>query len=209
MKKTLMLLALVLSAVLAAGQTNLALPEGTPLTATLDTTLSTFTNKMGDAFSARIAEPVMLNGQVMIPAGAMLQGRVGKVNEPRRISGRPTIGIHPEAVVMPTGERYPLTASLVDTNLRHGTDVDEEGRFKGAGHDGHDIAEFALGGGGGMLVGGLIGASRGTLIGGVVGTGLAVGHWLYRRNSAVLPRGTKLFFEINRPVNMPEARPGQ
>lgn len=209
MKKSLMLLALVLSAALAAAQTNLALPEGTSVAATLETTLSTFSNKMGDDFSARIAEPVMVNGQVMIPAGAMLQGHVGKVNEPRRIAGRPTIGIRPETVVMPTGERYALSASLVDTNLRHGTDVDEEGRFKGAGHDGHDIAEFALGGGGGMLVGGLISAGKGTLIGGVVGTGLAVGHWLARRNSAVLPRGTKLFFEINRPVTMPQASPGQ
>jgi len=52
------------------------------------------------------------------------------VTEPRRISGRPTLGILPEAVILPGGERYFLDATLTDTNIR-GTDVNQEGQFKG------------------------------------------------------------------------------
>ena len=45
-----------------------------------------------------------------------------------------------------------LNAPLVDTSLRSGTDVNTEGQFKGAGHDGKDLTEIGMGTGGGMLV---------------------------------------------------------
>jgi hypothetical protein len=62
-----------------------------------------------------------------------------------------------------------LNASLVDTNRGHGTDVNTEGQFKGAGHDGKDMTEIGMGTGGGMLIGGLAGGGKGLLIGGAVG----------------------------------------
>ena len=79
----------------------------------------------------------MINGSTMIPAGATVEGRVTKVTEPRRISGKPSIGILPEAVILPTGERYYLDATLTDTNIP-GTDVRSEGQFKGTGQDRRD-----------------------------------------------------------------------
>ena len=72
----------------------------------LETTLATFSNKAGDPFQARLTQAVVLNGKTVIPAGAMVEGRVTKVAEPRRISGKPTIGILPEALILPTGERF-------------------------------------------------------------------------------------------------------
>ena len=74
--------------------------------------MSTFSSKEGDAFSGRVVDAVMLDGKTVIPAGATVQGRVTKVNDPRRIAGKPTIGILPESVVLPTGERYMLNANL-------------------------------------------------------------------------------------------------
>ena len=87
----------------------------------------------------------------------MVEGKVTKVSEPRRIKGKATIGILPQTVVLPGGERYPLDATLVDTNLRDGSDVNEEGQFKGRAHDRNDLAELGAGVGGGMIAGGLIG----------------------------------------------------
>ncbi len=132
MKKSVALFSLLLSVCVAAvAQSNIALPVGTALKAKLENTLTTFSSKSGDPFSARVTEAVVLDGNTVIPIGATIQGRVTKVSEPRRIAGKPTIGIFPETVVMPNGERYTLNATLVDTNLRHGTDVNEEGQFKG------------------------------------------------------------------------------
>jgi len=200
MKKTLSLTSLILIATFGWAQTSL--PTGTAVKMKLETTLATFSSKAGDPFSARVPEPVVLNGKTVIPIGATVEGRVTKTNEPRRIAGKPTIAISPENLVLPNGDRFMLNASLVDTNARHGTDVNTEGQFKGDGHDRKDLTEIGMGTGGGMLIGGLAGGGKGLLIGGAIGATATVAHWLGKHRSAVLPAGTELVMELNRPVTM-------
>jgi hypothetical protein len=187
---------------MAAAQGAAPVPAGTALMVRLETTLATFSNKAGDPFQARLTQAVVLNGRTVIPAGSMVEGRVTKVSEPRRISGKPTIGIMPEALVLPTGERFFLDATLVDTNAGRDTDVNQEGQFKGSGHDRRDTLETGGGTAGGMLIGGLIGGPPGILIGGVVGAGSTSAHWLSKHRSATLPSGTTLTLELNRPLTM-------
>jgi hypothetical protein len=202
MKKTLLLTSLLLIATAAWTQ---SLPTGTAVKMKLETTLATFSSKAGDPFSARVTEPVVMDGKTVIPVGTTIEGRVTKTNEPRRIAGKPTIGIFPENMVLPNGDKFVLNASLVDTNARHGTDVNTEGQFKGDGHDGKDLTEIGLGTGGGMLVGGLAGGGKGLLIGGLVGATVTVTHWLGKHRSAMLPAGTELTMELNRPMTMTTA----
>ena len=199
--KTWMLLPCSLLATMLVAQTPAPVPAGTALMVRLDTTLATFSNKVGDPFHASITQPVVVNGQTVIPAGATVEGRVTKVSEPRRFSGKPTIGILPEAVILPTGERYYLDATLTDTNVK-GSDVNREGQFKGSGHSRGDTIEQGAGTAGGMLVGGLIGGPPGILIGGAVGAGATTGHWLVKHRSAVILAGTELTLELNRPMTM-------
>src|ERR1700681_3445722 len=104
MKRWMLLPCLLLSAMLAA-QTNTPVPAGTALMVRLDTTLATFSNRVGDPFQGKVTQPVVVNRVTGIPDGATIEVRGTKVNEPRRISGRPTIGILPEAVILPSGER--------------------------------------------------------------------------------------------------------
>ncbi len=203
MKLALLVPCTLLATALSA-QTNAPVPAGTALMVRLDTTLATFSNRAGDPFRASVTQPVVVNGQTLIPAGAEVEGRVTKVSEPRRISGKPTIGLLPEAVIMPTGERYYLDATLTDTNIR-GSDVNTEGQFKGDGHDRRDTIEQGGGTAGGMLVGGLIGGPAGMLIGGAVGAGSTTAHWLSKHRSATLPAGTELTLELNRPLDMTAA----
>jgi hypothetical protein len=205
MKKWTLLSCVLLLVANLAAQTNQAVPAGTALMVKLETTLATFSNKAGDPFRASLNQPVMVNGTTVIPAGAVVEGRVTKVSEPRRISGKPTIGILPEAVIMPTGERYFLDATLVDTNIGQGTDVNQEGQFKGSGHDRRDKLETGGGAAGGMLIGGLVGGGPGILIGGAIGAGSATAHWLTKHRSATLPAGTQLTLELNRPLAMNSA----
>jgi hypothetical protein len=207
MKKEFSLTSLILIASFAAAQT--ALPTGTAVKMKLETTLATFSSKTGDPFSARVTAPVVVDGKTVIPIGATVEGRVTKANEPRRIAGKPTIAIFLENMVLPNGDRFMLNASLVDTNARHGTDVNTEGQFKGSGHDGKDLTEIGMGTGGGMLVGGLAGGGKGFLIGGAVGATVTVAHWLGKHRSAMLPAGTELVMELNRPMTMTVASGGQ
>jgi hypothetical protein len=201
----ILLLACTYITTMAAAQTSAPIPAGTALMVKLETTLATFSNKPGDPFQARLTQAVVLDGKTVIPAGAMVEGRVTKVAEPRRISGKPTIGILPEALILPTGERFFLDATLVDTNAGRDTDVNQEGEFKGSGHDRHDQLETGGGTAGGMLIGGLIGGPPGVLIGGIVGAGSTGAHWLSKHRSATLMAGTELTLELNRPLAMTPA----
>jgi hypothetical protein len=204
MKKWMVFACIVLTSAMVLAQTNDSVPAGTALMVKLDTTLATFSNKAGDPFRGELTQPVVLNGKTLIPVGAVVEGRVTKVVEPRRISGKPTIGILPEALVLPTGERLFLDATLVDTNIP-GTDVNREGQFKGSGHDRRDQLEVGGGTAGGMLIGGLVGGPVGIVVGGMIGAGSGGGYWLTKHHSATLPAGTLLTIETNRPVALAAA----
>ncbi len=194
------LLPFALLATMVAAQSP-PVPAGTALMVRLDTTLATFSNKAGDQFRGSITRPIAVDGQTVIPVGSIIEGRVTKISEPRRISGRPTIGILPEAVVLPTGERYYVDATVIDTSIR-GSDVNSEGQFKGSTHDRRDTLEQGGGTAGGMLIGGLAGGPVGMLVGGAIGAGATTGHWLSKHRSATIPSGTQLTLELNRPLMM-------
>ncbi len=204
--KRWMLLPCLLLATMVAAQNTAPVPAGTALMVRLDTTLATFSNRVGDPFRGSITQPIVIDGKTLIPAGATVEGRVTKVVEPRRISGKPTIGILPEAIILPTGERYYLDATLTDTNIP-GSDVNNEGQFKGSGHDRRDTIEEGGGTAGGMLIGGLVGGPVGILVGGAIGAGSTTGHWLAKHRSATLPAGTQLTLELNRPLTMSTPSP--
>jgi hypothetical protein len=199
--KKLALLSIVLLAVTAVAQNNISLPAGTTLKVKLIQTLTT-SSKSGDPFSGRVTAAVMLDGKPVVPIGATVQGRVINASEQRRISGKPTITIFPDTLVMPNGDYFTLNATLQNTDLYNGTSVNNEGQFKGKGYDNKDLIEMGAGTGGGMLVGGLIGGGKGVLIGGAVGASATVTHWLVKKNSATLPAGTELTMELSRPLAM-------
>jgi hypothetical protein len=199
MKKWMLGACMLFLAAAAAAQNGALVPADTILTVQLETTLATFSSRSGDPFQAKLAQDIVINGKTMLPAGAMIEGRVTKVAEPRRISGKPTIGILPEALILPGGERLYLDATLIDTNLP-GTEVNNEGEFKGSGHDKRDKLEVGGGTAGGMLIGGLVGGPVGVLVGGMIGAGSTGAHWLSRHRSAVLPAGTELTIELKRPL---------
>lgn len=209
MKKLLILGCVLSLAGLAAAQDKILLPAGTALKVKLETNLATNSSKQGDPFSGRVTEAVQFGGKEVVPVGTTVEGRVTRVDEPHRYSGKPTIGIFPETLIMPNGQRFMLNATLVDTNIRHGTDVNGEGEFKGKGHDGSDLTEIGMGTGGGMLIGGLAGGGKGLIIGGAVGATVTVAHWLGKKNSATLPAGTDLVMELSRPMDMSASTGGQ
>jgi len=193
----------------AAAETNMSLPAGTAVRIKLENTLATFSSKQGDTFSGRVTEAVTLAGKTIIPVGTTVQGTVGRVAEPRRVEGRPTIALFPHTIILPDGTRYNLNATVVDTGLRNGTDVNEEGEFKGRARDRSDNVELAAGTTGGGLIGALAGGGKGFLVGAAIGAGATTIHWLTKHHSAVLPAGTELVMELSRPMVMSSAAAGE
>jgi len=195
----------VMSLATASAESNRSLPAGTAMKIKLQNTLATFSSKQGDTFTGRVTEPVTLNGKTIIPVGSTVQGTVGRVAEPRRVQGRPTIALFPHTVILPDGARYDLSATVVDTNLHNGSDVNDEGQFKGKARDQGDNVELAAGAGGGGLIGALAGGGKGFLVGAAIGVGATTIHWLTKHHSAILPAGTELVMELSRPMEMSAA----
>ncbi|MDP9269290.1 MAG: hypothetical protein M3P27_13340 [Acidobacteriota bacterium] len=201
MKRSLaLLLFIALLAVTAFAADDLAVPAGTGIKMKLETAISTSTTKVGDAFAGRVVEPVMLDGKEVVPVGATIQGHVSRITEPRRLKGVPTIGINPDLLIMPTGEKYTLNAAVVDTAKDTHTRVDDEGEIKGSGHDKRDLLVAGVGAGAGAGVGAAVGGGKGALIGAVIGGAAAAGHWLWRKHSAELRPGTVITMELSRPM---------
>src|SRR3954469_14771863 len=201
MKRNLALLLLAASFTTVAFATDdLAVPTGTGIKMKLETAISTSTTKVGDAFAGRVTEPVMLAGKEVVPVGALIQGHVSRVTETRRIKGVPTIGINPDLLIMPNGDKFTLNASVVDTEGDTKTHVTDEGEIKGTGHDKRDLLVAGVGVAAGAGVGGAAGGGKGALIGAVIGGGVAAGHWLWRKHSAELRPGTIITMELSRPM---------
>jgi len=198
-------LALLLLAAAALAQQEASLPAGTGLRMKLETPLSTHKSKVGDVFTGRVTEAVVVNGATMVPVGASVTGRVTKLSEPRRIAGKPTIALLPDRIILPNGNEYVITATVMDTAKSSHTTVDDEGRIHGSARSGRDNVEAAAGTGTGAVVGILAAGAKGGFIGAGIGLGIVTGHWLATRHSVQLPAGTEIFMELDRPVLMASA----
>jgi hypothetical protein len=182
-----------------------ALPVGTAIRMKLETPLYSGSTKPDSFFHGRVTEDIKLNDKVIIPVGSSFEGHVVQVSNPRRFQGKPMIQLRPEAVTLPNGQKYLISAAVVDTNKTNGTDVDDEGRIKGPGHTDRDPMEVGIGTGAGAVIGAIAGGAKGSLIGAGIGAGATAIHWLTKHNYAYLPAGSEIIFELSRPMTVTES----
>ena len=69
------------------------LPAGTVVEVRLDQALSTARNKAGDSFAASLADPVLVDGKVLLPKGTKFTGHVTQAEASGRLEGRGVLGI--------------------------------------------------------------------------------------------------------------------
>jgi len=130
------------------------LPEGTPITIRLESTMSSASSSAGDSFEGRLDDPIVIEGQTAIPRGAAVTGRVLAA----KASGR----LHDPGYL-----RIALVSIKVD-----GTPVAIETSslfVKGGSHERRNLAMIGGGTGAGALIGGLAGGGKGALIGSAMG----------------------------------------
>lgn len=182
------------------------LPTGTTLKITLDANLSTAQNHEGDPFSGHVVEAVAIDGKTIVPVGAVIEGKVARATQPRRIRGTSMIDLRPETIVMPNGTRYHLSAAVVDTGTPKQFDVDEEGRIRPAGSKMKTMRNIGVGAAGGALLGAAtVHTPHATVIGAGIGAGAGVVYWLISRHPEQLPANTQLYLELNRPLALTAA----
>src|ERR1700745_4125144 len=92
-----------------------------------------------------VTEAVSYQGRVIIPVASTVHGEVLRTNSPRRIKGKPMIDLHPASVMLPSGESYLISATVVDTGNPKFLDVNEEGQIRGPGHSRDDLVIGGIG----------------------------------------------------------------
>ncbi len=112
-----------------------AIPAGTHARLLLLQPLSASENKQGDRFTARVLEPIVQDGKLLVPEGSVLQGHIGKIVPPRRLSRSGSLYLAFDSLKLPNGQAQTIAASLVGTaaNQKDAGKMDEEGGLHGNG----------------------------------------------------------------------------
>lgn len=187
----LVLFSTLLSAAAAASSTRsdrLTIPARTPVHVTLDQAVASNRSLPGDRFAATVSEPVVVDGTVVIPQGARVQGRVLDAHRSGRLVGRARLQLALESVEV-NGKSYEIRT---DSIFQVGGD-----------HKRWNIATIGGGSGGGLLIGAIAGGAKGALIGGPIGAGAgtAAAYFAGRRDIR-FPIETSLRFKLTEPLTI-------
>ena len=176
------------------------LQEGTMIRVHLLTALSTARSQRGDEFRSQVASDVIQDGQVLIPAGAEIDGRVVDVSG-GTAGGHGMIRLRPDFVILPNGSRYTLDAQVTGTPGSN-THVSGEGAIEAGSRYKKDGIEYGGGVGAGVVTGAVLGGPAGALAGGLIGAGAITVHLMMDHPQATLEPGTVLIFSLNDRLNL-------
>ena len=134
----------------------ITVPGGTQLVVALDQDLSSKTATEGQPFEARVANSIVIDGRVAVPAGSRVSGTVTDViSGSCKIGGVPTLGLAFDSLVTPDGQRIRIDGELVE----HGSS--ERGR---------DTAKILGGAAAGAVLGHQVkNSNTGKILGGLLG----------------------------------------
>ncbi len=165
------------------------LPAGAEVDVILMDGLSSETSQAGDTVRARVANDVMQDGVMVIPAGSIVSGTVTEVVPLKKIGGAAKLAL--------SFGRLEITAAnviAIEANLLR----------EGKSQTGKDAATIGGAAAGGAVLGKLLGkSSKDTLIGAVVGAAAGTAVAAKNKGEQVeLPVGTQMSFQLNRPVEI-------
>ena len=157
-------------------------PAGTVVSVRLGETLGSKTSQPGQDFTATLAEPVVVEGKEVIPAGADAHGTVVDAKALGHFKGG-------------AGLKIALT-SIKDYKVETES-VNRVAKGKGK----RSAVMIGGGAGAGALIGALAGGGKGAAIGALVGGGAGTaGTYFTRNKEIVLPAETVVSFKLLQPI---------
>jgi len=172
-----------------------SLPTGSVVTVTLDQPVGTKTSKVGDTFSATVAEAIVAaNGQTVVPAGSKVYGKVTGLQDSDNVGQKAAIRLDFERINV-NGVERPFEANITATNLQTQKEESRDETLKKAG----------IGAAAGAVLGAVIGGGDiskilgGAAIGAAAGTVISLGGGDVE---AVLPAGSRMTLQTTQQVAM-------
>jgi len=154
----------------------------------LTTAVASDTSRVEDAVRADLTSPVIVDGRIVVPAGATVSGIVTAVDDSGRVKGRAHIAFDFRSLES-DGSRYALSA-------------DQVSRIAAA-TKGEDATKVGIGAGAGAVIGGLLGGKKGAAQGAAVGGGAGAGVVLATKGGEIrLASGTDVSTQLTAPLTV-------
>lgn len=171
-----------------------SVPTGTTFAIRMNEELSTQRSAPGDAFTATLTDAIVdADGNVLVPAGATVRGRVTAVSPSTRVGQTAAMKLAFEAISF-GGESYPLQATV------ERADVQQKSRTSKT----ETAGKVAAGAAAGAILGQVLGKDtestlKGAAIGAAAGTAIAMGT---ADVDAVLPQGAEVVVRLDQPITI-------
>jgi hypothetical protein len=187
---------------------EVTLPAGTKIPLALKHAITTKSAHEGDAVYAETTFPIVLNNQIIIPAGSYVQGTISNVKRPGRIKGRAEVLVHFNTLILPNGYTLLLPGAVDNVpGMDNGKMKDKEGTIQGEGTKGKDAARIAEATATGGLIGAAAEGGKGAAIGGAGGGLIGLATVLFSRGPDLrLESGSTLETVLERPITVDMAR---
>src|SRR5450631_2368610 len=95
---------------------QLTITPGTFFTVRVNQVLSSDRNQSGDAFSATLVKPIVVNGVIVADRGQVIQGRVSEAKKAGRVSGTSRLALELTDLTLVDGSQVPVHTELVNRN---------------------------------------------------------------------------------------------
>jgi hypothetical protein len=167
---------------------GLTIPIDTPVTIRMIDSVNSETARLGETFRASLDEPVVVNGEEVIPRGADVLTKLVQADQSGKIQGRTVLTLALSTVTV-NGRPVDVTS----------TDVKTESSSRG-GRSAKVIGGTAAVG---AIIGAIAGGGKGAAIG--AGSGAAVGtgaEVLTGGQKVKIPSETRLTFRLQNPVQL-------
>ena len=178
------------------------LPAGAVLKARLDGALGTSGTPVGSPFTAQLAADAVSGGQVLLPAGSVIRGRVTAAHGGKRITGGAALRLQPQSITLPDGTRYLLIATLADVEGADVMHVNNEGTIRPKSYTKEAVAIIGGATAVAAVTGAVLGGGVGAVVGASIGAGIGAIVWLRQDKQANLPEGTLLYFALDEPLQL-------
>ena len=154
---------------------------------------------VGDPVTAEVLDPIYVDGQIALPAGTLIDGRITRIRPAGRMRRPAEMALRFEHVTLPDGQNQPLSALLaeLDAPARARTRLDSEGILKGT----RTLPWKYLAGG--MVGLGVLGAIEAPLASAaVVGVTLPLGGGAVVGYSLLFPKGNDVHVPPDTPMRI-------
>jgi hypothetical protein len=171
-----------------SGGRGILIPAGSTLTVRMIDPVDSRNDRLGQTYRASLDEPLMVNGDVVVPRGVDVVAKLVDDQQSGRMTGKTILTLDLESITV-DGRAVPISTEAV--TRASGSKTKTTGLATGG------VAAL------GAVIGGIAGGGRGAAIGAVSGAGAgAAGSVMMKGEQVKIPSETRLSFALQQPLKI-------